>query len=382
MRLRRGMVITIGLLVLYGMVTFVTQGAGSKETSIKGASDSSGVTGTLALTDTLRASGISATVWEHPPVFLSGQSQTLLSIEPQPGQYPVKHSQYVIAYAKTGHHVIWVTDQQDEVLNAIGVKLSQLKNGQSQRVENISGPNIPDKMQSVQFASSVIIEKLPKLSGVEQYSDDLHRVFGAVIPVGKGTMTVWVVPSVFENQNIGIVRNFVIPWALINDSPVLIDEFGHGVEAGTLFQTVFGYGRQASFVFLLLSLILYLFYGSVRLGNPCRAPDDLPRRSGELLDAVAWHFSKKEIRKDMLVIATKSVKDRICRLVSCNNSNEWQIIDNSVNRLLNPEVQTAYHSWRAAMEHSKKVNSRALKKWSVQTRRLVRILNDLEKIGD
>jgi hypothetical protein len=357
---KRHIWMSLALFLVYGALLYAvnlskpTQGIG-----VPGASDSSLPTGTMALSRLWTKLGMEFTVWAKPPYFLDNQEhRTFVSVSPDASVYNDKAVNALLGWVRQGHQVIWITNHDDKLLSSLHLDISDGPTAHLTQlwVKQSDGGQEPIRNLDVESAARL------SGSGLKQASTTYRATNGDVLGVrlayGRGAVTVWTAPSVWENGTIGKGENLQIPWLLSEHHDVLFDEYGHGVVSGGMLATTFGHGREMSLWLFILALILYAWLGATRFGRPVPHVMEGPRLSTEFLDAFAWHLRQSRLYEGSLSLLRAAVLRRLEALLPGAREMSTTELKVKVSRQFPADVTERFAAFQQAVEQNDGLDKR------------------------
>lgn len=407
---------------IYAAVLYIVHPNPKATTDVTpGSSVSAEPMGDLALARLWPRLGLSFQTFAQVPGLLpQDTTATYVSVEPQSSKYAAADARDLLSFVAKGHDVIWVTNQNDAITKALQLTINAVNHagapskagntassaGTVGRANTAASGNALGTGNATSAANSAPASKLTTVktlefvnthttltgldfalsanltgAGLQSAVDKMNTVNGATVGAafvhGKGHITVWTAPVVFENQGIGEAGNLQIPWRLLQGKNILWDEYGHGVVDQGLLQTLFGNGREGTLLLLLAAGVAYLFASNTRFGVIRRAPDETPRVDVELVHALAGHFMRRPLATAREALLDAAVRRRLSKTYGIPGTASWDVLDAVVLPGLPRRLAQAYARWRTV--ETQDSDSRALSR-SARKRRLTALQSFIREL--
>jgi len=122
----------------------------------------------------------------------------------------------------------------------------------------------------------------------------------ALLEVGKGDVVLLAIPEVLANASLGKAHHAALLGVLVGSGrPVYFDERAHGLGVDdNLFTLLVAYGLGPSLLLVALGLLLALWRGRVRLGEPEAEAKDRRSEAVDLVDSLGELYDRALSRRD------------------------------------------------------------------------------------
>jgi hypothetical protein len=382
MKKRRAWLVVALFLVYGGLLYVVNLSKPTQGTGVPGASDSSLPTGTLAYARLWPKLGMNFSVWTKPPYFLDNQDRrTLVSVSPDKSVYNDKAVNALLSWVSQGHHLIWVTNQDDKLVSALHLDITSTPKAHVTQLWVHSTGGTDERIWHLDMESDASISGQGLNHSTATYRLANGDVLGARLSYGKGDVTLWTVPSVWENVAIGKGENLQIPWQLSERRDVLFDEYGHGVVSGGMFATTFGHGREVSLWLFILALILYAWLGMTRFGRPVPHLMEGPRLGTEFLDAFAWHLRQSKLYEGSLSLLKSAVLRRLDAFLPGAREMSMNELESQVSRQFPADVTQRFEAFQQAVDEVQGMDKRRWRQALKTIHAFFKVLRRYESVG-
>ncbi|GED70336.1 hypothetical protein BRE01_40380 [Brevibacillus reuszeri] len=252
--------------------------------------------GIKAILMLLEEKGGSVREWRQPMRFLPNrEAQLLLSVEPR-GMLP-SEVEDIISWIEQGNHLI-LFEKSPQEWEDIPFFTKEIEDTNSKE-RNIRGALLGEGSSGLAQAGVRLIED----ESMETLLYDDQGILAGRIQMGKGSMTLFLVPDWMTNAQIQKWSHFEAIWPYIQGdwSVVWVDEYHHGLQEKPGLLAIYPGWLVASCIQLAAALLLLVWWQGKRFGPVYTLREWTVRRGDETLLAIARWYEQRGLARDALL---------------------------------------------------------------------------------
>jgi hypothetical protein len=317
--------ILVGLLVLFGLLTYMLAGQerSGKEARPRYSAFNAGASGYKAAYLLLKQRGVPVLPFQKETKEIPKDAQVLISATPyfsltllgSGSRWSEEDRDAIIEWVRDGHTLILLHDDDGEMTQeleldpAAGTKMDA---------------NLPPQ-QPTPFMAGIKSVFFPGSSRWVKTPDRAVTLFGdkeaAVVAIARGKGVIYAVsnPQIFSNRHLGDADNArllvqMVEGSLKGRGSVYFDEYHQGFETGRTFFDALGKSGQYALIQLVVLSLLIAYSAGKRFGLPRPLPA-ASRVSSEYITSVADLYKRARARDTVLEGVYLSFWRDLCRLV-------------------------------------------------------------------